>query len=88
MAVVESLAEEVEFDCIGVETSNANIHRSIKKAVHSRVAHFLDVSASWVLRNDRKFHTDFMGAATCTADVLAEKFDTQETSVHSHPKTR
>ena len=78
LAVIETLADEIEFDCIGVETSNANIHRSIKKAVHSRVAHLLDISASWVLRNDRKFHTDLMGDATYTADAQADKFDGEE----------
>ena len=70
---MELLASEVEFDCIGVETNNANIYRSIKRCVQQRLAALPYISSSWVLRNDPLCHVDVFGCQEYSPDkVLAE----------------
>ena len=53
LAELATDADLIELHMIDVETGNASIHRSIKKAVNQKLADFEDVSAQFVLRSER-----------------------------------
>ena len=80
LARAELLASEVEFDCISVETNNANMYRSIKRCVQQRLAALPDISASWETRNDRLCHVDVFGSQELSPDKVMAEGDEKDKS--------
>ncbi len=70
LAIISCRADEVELDNWGVEVHNANLYRTIKRAVQQKLAKVEDVSAGWVLRCDRLIHTYLWGDLEYPADYV------------------
>ena len=80
-AVIElrATADQVELENVCVETANAHIHRSIKRAVQSKLTSLEDVSSQWQLKFDRAQHCKLWGASTYRADdVAAAELEAEE----------
>ena len=71
VALVACRGDEAELDNWGVESHNANLYRTIKKAVQQKLAKVQDVSAGWILRNDRLMHTQVWGDIEYPADIIS-----------------
>ena len=71
LALAACKADEIELDNLGVEAHNANLYRTVKRAVQQKLAKVEDISAGWVIRNDRLVHTSLWGSKKYTADEIA-----------------
>ena len=67
-AIAVCRADEIELDNYSAEAANANIHRTIRRALQQKLASLEDVSANALLRLDRQIHTNLWGAQTYPPD--------------------
>ena len=75
LAILAFHADEIELDSIEVEAGNAQIHRTIKRAVQQKMPSLADCAASWLLKMDRAIHVGQWGAPTYSSDDPVEADD-------------
>ena len=71
LAITAARADEIKLDTLGVEASNANIRRTIVRAVQQQLPSLEDICAAVVFRCDRICHQDVFGEANYSVDKIA-----------------